>query len=147
MDAGSAVRSITVSRDGKVIVSGTDSGQVTVWNVERHSKVTEFKAHRNWVRAVDVSSDATKIVTGSDDRTACVWSLSTGAGLVGPLKHIHRVLAAKFSPDGQLIATATRNPSPFGSTIVGMAASSSSSQPKSTRWTMDDGEPVHRLGK
>jgi len=47
--------------------------------------------------------------SGSDDRTACVWSLSTGAGLVGPLKHIHRVLAAKFSPDGQLIASATRD--------------------------------------
>ena len=109
MYAGSPVFNITVSRDGKWIVSGTCSGLVTVWNAETHSKVTEFKAHGGWVRAVDVSPDATKIATGSDDHTACVWSLSTGERLLGPLKHNNPVAAAKFSPDGRLIATATWN--------------------------------------
>ncbi|KAI9571077.1 WD40-repeat-containing domain protein [Boletus coccyginus] len=108
MDAGSAVLSIAVSRDGKLIISaGTESGWVTVWNAETHSKVTGFKAHNDYVRAVDVSPDATKIMTGSDDKTACVWSLSTGEQLLGPLEHSNWVVAAKFSPDGCLIATAT----------------------------------------
>jgi WD40 repeat protein len=59
------------------------------------------------VRAVDVSPDGTKIATGSEDCTACVWSLSTGRRLLGPFKHNWCLAAAKFSPDGCLIATAT----------------------------------------
>jgi len=107
MDAGSAVLDIAVSRDGKWILSGTGDGQVTVWNSESHSKVTEFRAHDIGV-SVDVSPDATKIATGSQDKTACVWSLSTGERLLGPLEHKSWVVAAKFSPDGRLITTATR---------------------------------------
>ena len=107
MDAGSCVFNIAVSRDGKWIASGTMAGQVTVWNAETHSKVTEFKAHSDWVRAVDISPDATKIATGSKDFTVCVWSLSTGERLLDPLEHDNWVVVAKFSPDGRLIATAT----------------------------------------
>ncbi|KAF8547368.1 hypothetical protein OG21DRAFT_1490282 [Imleria badia] len=111
MAAGSVVGNVAASRDGKKVVSGTWSGLVTVWNAENHEKVTEFKAHSNWVRAVDVSPDGTRIATGSQDSTACVWSLSTGERLLGPLGHGGGwVVAAKFSPNGCLIATATLDP-------------------------------------
>ncbi|KAI9461366.1 WD40-repeat-containing domain protein [Boletus coccyginus] len=108
MDAGSAIYDMAVSRDGKLIVSGTKSGLVMVWNVESHSKVTDSNAHDEAIHAVDVSPDTRKIMTGSSDGTACIWSLSTGEKLLGPLKHAHAVvLAAKFSPNGSLIATVT----------------------------------------
>jgi len=90
-----------------MIVSGTQSGQVAVWNAENHSRVAEFKAHDVSVNAVDISPEATKIATGSNDETACIWSLSTGERLLSPLKHNDWVVAAKFSPDGRLVATAT----------------------------------------
>jgi len=108
MHAGSSVANIAVSQDGKWIVSGTGDGRVMVWNSESHSKVTEFRAHDDGVVAVDISPDATKIVTVSEDFTACVWSLSTGERLLGPWPKLDRsVVAARFSPDGRLIATAT----------------------------------------
>ena len=109
MDAGSTVYNIAVSRDGKWVVSGTDSGFVMVWDAENHSKVTEWKAHSRAVFAVDVSPDGTRIATGSNDRTLCVWSLSGSSGerLLGPFKHDEFVVAVKFSPNGNLIATAT----------------------------------------
>ncbi|KAI9573369.1 hypothetical protein HD554DRAFT_2310612 [Boletus coccyginus] len=103
------ILNIAISRDGKFIVGAMQSGWVTVWNAENHSKVTEFKASNVYVRAVDVSPDATKIATGSNDNTACVWSLPTGERLLGPWRHADTVVAAKFSPDGRLIATATYN--------------------------------------
>ena len=106
MDAGGAVRSIAVSRDGKWILIGMKSGWVTVWNAESHSKVTEVRGHSDWVCAVDVSLDGTRIATGSDDKNLCVWSLSTGQRLLGPVKHDYYVAAVKFSPNGRLIATA-----------------------------------------
>ena len=109
MDAGSTVSSIAVSRDGKLVVSGMIGGEVMVWNAETHKKVTEFRGHSKKVFAVDVSPDATKIVTGSEDKTARVRSLSTTASwhqLFDPLKHDDTVVAAKYSPDGRLVATA-----------------------------------------
>ena len=107
MDAGGIVWNIAASRNGKWIISWTESGQVTVWNAESHEKVTDFKAHSNCIRAVDVSPDGTRIATGSDDKTVCVWSLSTGQRLHGPWQHNSFVAAVKFSPNGNLLATAT----------------------------------------
>lgn len=89
-------------------MSGTKNGLATVWNAQSYEKVTEFTRHRNYVRAVDVSPDTTKIPTGSSDETACVWSRER-LGLLGTFKHDSFVIAAKFSPDGCLIATATWN--------------------------------------
>ena len=107
MNAGSRVFNITVPPDEKWVVSGTDNGQVAVWNAENHSKVTEWKAHNDWVYAVDVSPDGTRIATGSGDKTVCVWSLSTGERLLGHFKLARWVVADKLSPNGRLIATAT----------------------------------------
>ena len=103
------ILSIAVSRDGEWIVSGMQSGLVMVWNPNTHEQATSCAGHSNWVRAIDVSPDETKIATGSDDGTAYVWSLSTGRRLLGPFKHDSDswVVAAKFSPDGCLIATVT----------------------------------------
>jgi len=143
MDAGSSVLSIAASRDGLWIVSGTRSGHsVMVWNTESHSKVTEFKAHADFVRAVDVSPDAKKIATSSDDRTACVWSLSTGERLLGPWKHEYWVLAAKFSPDGRLVATATYHSlrtydNQNGSLLVEFPVEVNSSFNQSLAWASD----------
>ena len=107
MDVGSCVLSMAVSRDGKWVISGTNTGQVTVWNnAESHEEVTEFKGHSDWVCAVDVSPNGSKIATGSG-LTAHVWSLSTGHRLLGPFTHDFSLGAVKFSPDGRLFATAT----------------------------------------
>ena len=109
MDAGGIVWNVAVSRDGKWIVSGTESGQVMVWNAESHKKVTEFKAHSNLMRALDVSPDGKMITTGSDDKTVCIWSLQTGQRLLSwqTWQHSFFVVAVKVSPNGAYIATAT----------------------------------------
>jgi WD40 repeat protein len=109
IDAGSSVRHLVVSRDGKWVVAGTYDGQVVVWKSTNFEKEIDFKAHGDEVNVVDISVDGTKIATGSDDRTVSVWSLAlpTGERLLGPLKHYNWLVAVKFSPDGKFIATAT----------------------------------------
>ena len=109
MDAGSQVWSIAVSRNGKWIVGGTESGQVGVWDANSHEKASEFKGHEDRLYAVDISPDATRVASGSIDKTVCVWSRSTSKRLLGPFKHDAEVIAVKFSPNGQFIATATWN--------------------------------------
>ena len=109
IEAGNAVYSIAVSREGKWIVSGTEGGLAQVWNAENGERVTELKSPRvgTPVREVDVSPDSTQIASGSGGGTVFVWSLSTRKPLFGPWQSGSDVLAVKFSPDGHLIATAT----------------------------------------
>ena len=63
MDAGSPVLNLAVSQDGKWVVSGTESGQVTVWNAESHSKVAEWEARtcKGGVEAVGWDKDRDRI--------------------------------------------------------------------------------------
>lgn len=149
MNAGSAIGSIAVSRDGKWIVSGTISGFVTVWDAENHKKLTEFRLHTGeWVRAVDVSPDGKRIATGSYDSTACVWVLSTGQPLLGPLEHDAAVVAVKFSgSDGAFIATATLDhhsiriyDSQDGQLLFEVPIRVNSSLNQSLAWASDSGE-------
>ena len=107
MHAGDYVHSIAVSRDGKWIVSGMESGQVVVWDANSHERVSEFEEHENPVYVVDISPDAMRVASGSYGGTLYVWSRSTGEQLLGPLEHEDWVAAVKFSPNGQFIATAT----------------------------------------
>ncbi|KAG9309770.1 hypothetical protein JVU11DRAFT_10144 [Chiua virens] len=109
MDAGGMVNDIVVSQDGRWIVSGTSGGQVTVWDATSYQKVREFKGHSKSVNVVDFSADTSKVISGSIDWTAAVWSRTTGKRL-HELPHKTWVAAAKFSPDGQYIATATCSP-------------------------------------
>ena len=99
---------IAVSQDGKLIVTVSSTGQVTVWNVETRLAVNDFKGSPGIINVVDISLDATKIATGSQDGIASVWSLSTGERLLGPFKHDNSLAAVKFSPNAYLIATATQ---------------------------------------
>ncbi|MCI0486099.1 MAG: hypothetical protein L0229_05815, partial [Blastocatellia bacterium] len=50
--------------------------------------------------------DGRKVITGSDDRTAKLWSAESGQALA-TLQHNEWVRAVAFSPDGQIVLTAT----------------------------------------
>ena len=112
---GGEVLAAAVSPDGKWLVCGLrllgsrdGKTNVRVWDTQTHAKVLDIKGHTNSVFAVDVSPDSTKLATGSTDKTANIWNITTGKRLVGPLQHDGRgVVAVRFSPNGDRIATAT----------------------------------------
>ncbi|KAG9309331.1 hypothetical protein JVU11DRAFT_10823 [Chiua virens] len=109
IEARGYVWSLAASQNGEWIARGGGGGAVTVWNAQSQKKVNGFDAHGsgNQVNGIDISPDGARIVTASRDQTACVWSRETGELLLGPLQHDGWVAAAKFSPDGSSIATAT----------------------------------------
>ena len=104
---GMKLRAISVSREGKWIVCGTDDSGTSVWDAEMHEKIIEVES-TNSVSAVDVSPDSTRFATGtpSPHRKASIWSMTSGERLVGPLIHDSLVAGIRFSPDGEQIATA-----------------------------------------
>ena len=105
-ETGVQLRAISVSRDGKWIVYGTDDSGASVWDVELHRNLIQVEGKKR-VSAVDVSPDSATFATGTagNDEKASVWSITTGKRLVGPLKHDNSVTGVRFSPDGEHIAT------------------------------------------
>ena len=101
LDAGSAVRCLATSQDGKWIAAGMESGLVTVWNAKSRKELRRF-AREKGANSVDISSDGTKIAIAWDDKTVEVCSLPDGKALCDwGYYDFHTI---KFSPDGLLFA-------------------------------------------
>jgi WD40 repeat protein len=81
--------------------------RVGVWDAQTHEKVLNIKGHTDTAFSVDISPDSTKFATGGADKLAFIWSMTTGKRIVGPLQHDSSVVAVRFSPNGDRIATQT----------------------------------------
>jgi WD40 repeat protein len=106
------VRCLAVSRDGRWIAAGTFGDGVFVWDANTFENVF---SHREDVDAglypiygVDFSPDSTRLLTASYNRTATVWNVAARQKVL-TLHHEDWVGAAKYSPLGDRIATATRD--------------------------------------
>ena len=98
------VNCLAVSRDGRWIGAGTRRS-CSVWDSKTYKK-TISQTDRD-VNGVDFSPDSTRLVSASFNSTATVWDLATGER-VQTLDHVRDwVIAAKYSPQGDRIATAT----------------------------------------
>ena len=65
------VSSVTVTPDGKHVVSGSGDKTVRIWSMADGSLVRELKGHTGTVRSVAVSPDGKHVVSGSGDMTVC----------------------------------------------------------------------------
>ncbi|KAF8129771.1 hypothetical protein EV363DRAFT_1336453 [Boletus edulis] len=94
------VNCLAVSKDGKWIAAGTYLGnELLLWNATTFKQVLKHK-DRNYISAVDFSPDSTRLVSASDN---------TATIRIQTLCHQGDVFAAKYSPQGDRIATATAN--------------------------------------
>ena len=99
---------IAVSKDRRWIAAGTGWGAVFVWDANTHEKVMSHREDYHDVIGVDFSPNSTRLVSASHNRTASIWDIATRQR-VRTLDHADLVRAAKYSPQGDRIATATRH--------------------------------------
>ena len=100
------VRCLAVSNDGKWIAGGTFFGDVLVWDANTYEQVFAHREDYDIVNGVDFSPDSSRLVSASDNKTAIVWDIATGEQ-AQTLHHEGWVRTAKYSPQGDRIATAT----------------------------------------
>ena len=106
------VRCLAVSRDGRWIAAGTGWGNMFVSDTKTFKKVFQLQdcviANYNpdhGINGVDFSPDSTRLVSAANDTS--IWDIATGEE-VQTLDHgDSAVRAAKYSPLGDRIATAT----------------------------------------
>ena len=80
-----AVRTLALSSDGKLLATGSESGQVQLWNVPEKRLLGELHptndgsapAHRAAVWTVEFAAADTLLVTAGDDRQVVVWDVDS----------------------------------------------------------------------
>ena len=105
---GDHVWCLAVSKDGKWIAAGTNMGEVYVWDAETRERVWSHREDTRDINAVDFSPDSTRLVSGSDYWKAIILDVATRKR-VQTLDHQSGVFAAKYSPQGDRIATGTND--------------------------------------
>ncbi|KAL4761092.1 uncharacterized protein BDW70DRAFT_168156 [Aspergillus foveolatus] len=101
----SEVRSVSFSRDLRLLASASFDRTVKIWDTATGSLQRTLDGHNNWVMSAVFSHDAQLLASASDDRTVKIWDTATGS-LKHTLGHDDRVTSAVFSHDSRLLASA-----------------------------------------
>ena len=84
---------------------GTYSSYAIVWDADTFEKVLTYRENVGHIWGVDFSPDSTQLMIGSGNLTLMVWDLAARKRV---LKFNQEYLmAAKYPPQGDRIATAT----------------------------------------
>ncbi len=101
-----AVTALSVTADGKFLVSCGEDKTVRVWDIATSKQLRSFQGHIAKTTAVTVRGDGRQIASASEDGAVRVWDLNTNDE--------HRVMndskdslwAVAISPDGKRVASA-----------------------------------------
>lgn len=71
-------RSITLTPDGRTVISGGGNGVLTAYDTASGRKLRDFTGHTGDVWAVAPSPDGRLLVSGSADQTVKLWEIASG---------------------------------------------------------------------
>jgi WD40 repeat protein len=95
-----AIRTVTFSPDGKLIVTAGDDCMIQLWDLEGNLVKPPFRGHTGRVRSIAFSPHGDRIVSGSNDKTVRLWNLE-GQQVCDPMHgHIGSVRAVAFDHSG-----------------------------------------------
>ena len=109
IDRKSLVRSVALSEDAKIIVSGHQDGTVRRWNVHTGESIGEpMSGHTKASNSVAIRENL--IVSGSKDRSIYRWNATTGESIGSALQgHGGSVSCVAVSANGKLIVSGSRD--------------------------------------
>jgi WD40 repeat protein len=109
-----AIRSIRFKPDEDRLAVGYDDGKVEIWDISTRKKVTEFMAHSGEVNDIRFNLKLPQMATSGNDGKLKLWDLQdTSNPPVTFNDNGGMVIAFGFSPDGQMIASATVESKPL----------------------------------
>jgi WD40 repeat protein len=98
------------SSDDKVLITGCQDGKVTAWETQTGKAFLDMPGHIAGIRAVAFSPVNDQcLLTVSDDWDARIWHVSKGAKPIRLGKHAGGLTNGRFSPDGTMVVTASRD--------------------------------------
>jgi WD40 repeat protein/uncharacterized caspase-like protein len=99
------VRSVAISPDRRLIVSGSPDRSIVLWDAESGRELRTLKGHTNEINAVLFSPDGKQVVSASWDQTIRLWDVESGQELRAFKGHTNGVSCIAISKDGSRIVS------------------------------------------
>jgi WD40 repeat protein len=104
------VRSLSFSRDSRLLAVGTRSGWIHLWDLRTESlHHYEWQGHTDYVRGLCFVEEGTKLVSCAEDGLLRKWTVPEG-GLAQSRNLTYVIEGMAISPDGLLIACGLDGP-------------------------------------
>lgn len=81
LDQDSERTSLAYSRDGTVLITGTNDGQITILDSESGDALHRLEAHQGPVSAIALSNDGQRIYSAGQEPLLAIWDIETGEAL------------------------------------------------------------------
>ncbi|NET81097.1 MAG: sugar-binding protein [Moorea sp. SIO1F2] len=103
------INSVSFSPDGKWIASGSSDGKIQLWT-GKGTLISTLPGHKDIVNQVSFTPDSKMLASASVDFTVKLWSLDqTWPKVFQPTTYTVYGYGASFSPDGEIIASGSRD--------------------------------------
>ena len=100
-----SVQSVTISPDGKTIVSGSSDETIKIWDIQSGECLNTLYGHSYSVESVAISPDGKTIVSGSGNGTIKIWDIKSGKLIYTTYNFIKsEEYFAAIDPDGYFYA-------------------------------------------
>jgi WD40 repeat protein len=94
------------SPDGTTLATSSRDGTARLWDARFGRLVADLRGHKSELSSAEFAGTDDRFLTAGRDGTARIWDVGTGSELG---RHRDWVLAAAFSPDGRVAATASED--------------------------------------
>ncbi|MFG0334066.1 MAG: WD40 repeat domain-containing serine/threonine protein kinase [Maioricimonas sp. JB049] len=97
--------SLVYDRAGELLIIGTDSGEIQLWDLAAGAFRHVLSGHAGRVNALAVMPHRATLVSGGRDRSLRLWDLVSGEQITSLYGHDRQVFEIAISPDGKIIAS------------------------------------------
>ena len=99
------VNTVAFSRDSKILASGSEDGNLYLWDVETGKRLKALTEDTENIFSVVFSSDGKTLASGNAGNTVRLWDIDTGEKLETLIGHTNWVFSVAFNPDGRTLAS------------------------------------------